>query len=144
MSEGTNVAGAVQGFDLFNPTDEHRMLRRTLRDFVEREVEPQALEHDRHERFNVELFRRVGELGLLGLTVPAEEGGAGMDATAAVLVHEELSASDPGFCLAYLAHALLFVNNFYRNSNAAQRSSEICTVANIGATGSCRVARVDA
>src|SRR3954454_6015323 len=94
-------------FDLFNPTEEHRMLRRTLRDFVEREVEPQALEHDRHERFNLGLFRKVGELGLLGVTVPAEHGGAGMDAAAAVLVHEELSASDPGFCLAYLAHALL-------------------------------------
>ena len=118
----TEAARAESAFDLFNPTDEHRMLRRTLRDFVERDVEPQALEHDRHERFNVELFRRCGEMGLLGLTVAAEHGGGGMDPTAVVLVHEELSSSDPGFCLAYLAHALLFVNNFYRNSNDEQRA----------------------
>jgi isovaleryl-CoA dehydrogenase len=122
MSEATKTVSPVATFDLFNPTDEHRMLRRTLRDFVEREVEPQALECDRHERFNVDLYRKVGELGLLGITVAQEHGGAGMDATAAVLVHEELSASDPGFCLAYLAHTLLFVNNFYRNSNDDQRS----------------------
>ncbi|MBI3726114.1 acyl-CoA dehydrogenase family protein [bacterium] len=118
----------ARSFDLFQPTDEHRMLRRTLRDFVEREVEPQALEHDRHERFNLELFRKTGELGLLGITVPAEDGGGGMDPIAAVIVHEELSSSDPGFCLAYLAHALLFVNNFYRNSNEDQRSRYLAKV----------------
>ncbi len=108
-------------FDLFNPTDEHAMLRRSVREFVEREVEPQALESDRLERFNVPLFRKLGEMGLLGITVGADDGGAGMDATAAVLVHEELSSSDPGLCLAYLAHTLLFVNNVYRNSSDEQR-----------------------
>ena len=99
MSESAQKTD-VQAYDLFNPTDEHRMLRRTLRDFVEREVDPQALEHDRHERFNLELFRKCGELGLLGITVPAEDGGAGMDPVATVLVHEELSSSDPGVTLA--------------------------------------------
>src|SRR6185295_1139044 len=84
-------------------------------------VEPQALAHDRDERFNLSLFRQLGELGLLGITVASEHGGAGMDATAAVIVHEELSSSDPGFALAYLAHSMLFVNNFYRNSNEEQR-----------------------
>jgi len=121
MTDLSATARDLAGFDLFNPTDEHRMLRRTVREFVEREVEPQALEHDRTETFNLALFRKVGEMGLLGITVGAEDGGAGMDAIATVLVHEELSASDPGFCLAYLAHTLLFVNNFYRNSNPEQR-----------------------
>ncbi len=110
------------GFDLYNPTEEHEMLRRMVRDFVQREVEPQAAECDRTETFNLPLFRRLGELGLLGITVGDEHGGAGMDAVAAVLVHEELSASDPGFCLAYLAHSMLFVNNFYRNANDEQRA----------------------
>ena len=110
-----------EGLDLFNPTPEHAMLRRTIRDFVEREVEPQALDHDRAERFNLPLFRRLGELGLLGITVPAEYGGAGMDAAAAAIVNEELSASDPGLCLAYLAHSMLFVNNFFRNADERQR-----------------------
>lgn len=103
--------------DLFNPTPEHTLLRQTLRGIVRDEVEPQAREHDRDERFNVALFRRFGALDLLGLTVAAEDGGAGMDALAAVIVHEEVSASDPGFCLAYLAHAILFVNNLARNAS---------------------------
>lgn len=122
MSNATNAGTSeLANFDLFNPTDEHRMLRRTLREFVEREVEPQALENDRTETFNLPLFRKLGEMGLLGITVSAEDGGSGMDPVATVLVHEELSSSDAGFCLAYLAHTLLFVNNFYRNSNDAQR-----------------------
>lgn len=113
---------ASAAFDLYNPTEQHEMLRRMVRDFVKNDVEPQALEHDRTETFNRDLFRRAGELGLLGITVSEEHGGAGMDAVAAVIAHEELSASDPGFCLAYLAHAMLFVNNFYRNSNDEQRA----------------------
>ena len=107
--------------DLFNPTDEHRMLREMVADFTKSEVEPQAAAHDEKGVLNVELFRRAGELGLLGITIPEADGGAGMDATASVIVHHELSKSDPGFCLAYLAHSLLFVNNFYQSSNAEQR-----------------------
>ena len=71
-------------FDLYDPTQEHALLRQTLREFVQREVEPQAAAHDRDEKFNRVLFRRAGELGLLGVTLPAEYGGAGLDATAAV------------------------------------------------------------
>lgn len=108
-------------FDLFNPTDEHRMLRETVRDFTEREVEPQALENDRTETFNVPLFKKLGELGLLGITAPAEYGGSGLDAVAAVIAHEEISASDPGFCLAYLAHSMLCVNNLSVNGSEEQK-----------------------
>jgi isovaleryl-CoA dehydrogenase len=111
----------LPSFDLYNPTEEHEMLRRMVRDFVTSEVEPQALECDREERFNLPLFRRLGELELLGVTVPEQWGGAGMDATAAVIVHEELSVSDPGFCLAFLAHSMLFVNNVYQNASDEQR-----------------------
>ncbi|NVB37143.1 acyl-CoA dehydrogenase family protein [Pseudenhygromyxa sp. WMMC2535] len=107
--------------ELFNPTEEHRMLRQTVAEFARREVEPQAAEYDEKGELNVPLFRRLGELGLLGITVPIDDGGAGLDAAAAVIVHHELSKVDPGFCLAYLAHAMLFVNNFYHCSNAEQR-----------------------
>ena len=107
--------------NLFAPLEEHRLLAETLAEFVAREVEPQAAAYNRDEKFNAALFRRAGELGLLGLTVPAEDGGAGLDAVAAVMVHEALSAADPGFALAYLAHSILFVNNFYRNAAPAQR-----------------------
>src|SRR4051812_16302229 len=93
-----------QNFDLFNPTEEHKMLRQMVREFVVNEVEPQAAEHDRKEKFNVPLFRRLGDLGLLGITVSDKYGGSGMDGVAAVIAHEELAWSDPGFTLAYLAH----------------------------------------
>ena len=109
-------------FDLQNPTEEHALLRKMVRDLVRDVVEPQAEEHDQSGSLNVELMRRCGELGLLGITVPAEAGGAGMDAVAATLVHHELAKSDPGFCLAYLAHSMLFVNNFYWASNPDQRA----------------------
>jgi isovaleryl-CoA dehydrogenase len=108
--------------DLWNPTPEHAALRGMVREFVAREVEPQAAEADRTETFNLPLFRRLGELGLLGITVPERFGGAGMDVVAAVIAHEELSASDPGFCLAYLAHAMLFANNLNQNGDDEQRA----------------------
>ncbi len=107
---------------LFHPTDEHRMLRELVADFTRNEVEPQADAQDRIGVLNIPLFRKLGELGVLGVTIPAEEGGAGLDTVAAVIVHHELSKSDPGFALAYLAHAMLFVNNFYHCSNEEQKS----------------------
>jgi isovaleryl-CoA dehydrogenase len=107
--------------DLFNPTEEHALLRQTVADFARNEVEPQAEEYDRRGCLNVPLFRKLGDLGLLGISVPEEHGGAGMDATAAVIVNHELAKSDPGFTLAYLAHSMLFVNNFTNCSNLEQK-----------------------
>jgi len=102
------------------------MLRETVRRFTEAEIEPQAEEHDATGTLNRALLRRCGELGLLGLTIPDHDGGAGMDAVAAVIVHHEISKSDPGFALAYLAHCLLFVNNFFNASSPDQRCCRVC------------------
>eukprot|EP00945_MAST-04E_sp_MAST-4E-sp1_P007261 g7261.t1 len=118
---GRAFSGAAQ-FDPFNPTEEHQMLRDTVRSFAVEEVDPQRLEHDREEKFNYELFKKCGDLGLLGVTTDTEYGGSGMDATAACIVHEELSQADPGFCLAYLAHSMLFVNNLNQNGSHDQKS----------------------
>lgn len=123
-------------FDLFNPTEEHRMLRETVRSFTQEQVEPQALEFDRLEKFNLPLFRKLGELGLLGITAPADHGGSEMDAVAATIAHEELSASDPGFCLAYLAHSMLCVNNFAFNASEEQKAKYLpglCSGESVGA-----------
>ncbi|MEE2985673.1 MAG: acyl-CoA dehydrogenase family protein [Candidatus Thermoplasmatota archaeon] len=122
--------------DIANPSDEHQMLREMVRDFVAEHVEPQALEHDRDEKFNAGLLRSLGEMGLLGITASEEFGGAGLDAVATVIVHEELSASDPGFALAYLAHSMLFVNNLEYNGNDEQRARilpKVCSGEWIGA-----------
>ena len=112
------------------------MLREMVRDWTKEYVEPQAFEHDKHERFNLELLRSMGELGLLGISAQEEYGGAGLDATACAIVHEELSASDPGFALAYLAHSMLFVNNLAYNGTDEQKSRilpKVCSGEWIGA-----------
>lgn len=127
-----------KSYDLYNPTEEHKMLRETLAAFTQSEVEPQAHEYDRKENFNLELFKKTAELGLMGITVPEEYGGAGMDATAAVIVHEELSSSDPGFALAYLAHSMLLVNNLAQNGSEEQKKKylpKVCSGEWIGAMG---------
>lgn len=108
--------------DLFAPTEEHAQLQRVLDGFVATAVENQAAEHDRAERFNLSLFRQCGELGLLGVTIPEQYGGAGMDATAAVQVISSLARSDPGFALAFLAHAILFAQNLSVNGSEAQKA----------------------
>jgi isovaleryl-CoA dehydrogenase len=125
-------------FDLENPTEEHRMLRKMVSELTRDVIEPQAEAHDTSATLNIPLMRRLGELGLLGITIPSEHGGAGMDALAAVIVHHEMSKSDPGFTLAYLAHAMLFVNNFYYAGNADQRARYLPKVLSgewIGAMG---------
>jgi len=119
-------------------TDEHELLRQTMRQFVRNRVEPQAMAHDESQTFNTKLLRELGELGLLGVTIPEADGGAGMDATASCIVHDELAYSDPGFALGYLAHALLFVNNFYWAGTAAQRKKylpKVLTGEVVGAMG---------
>ncbi len=122
--------------DIANPSEEHQMLREMIRDFVDEFVEPQAHEYDKKEQFNIELFRDLGELGLLGITVPEEYGGAGLDAVAATIAHEELSYSDAGFGLAYLAHSMLFVNNLAYNGSEEQKARilpKVCSGEWIGA-----------
>jgi isovaleryl-CoA dehydrogenase len=119
-------------------SDEHELLRKTVRQFARDRVEPQAHEHDISGTFNVDLLREVGSMGLLGVTIPDADGGAGMDATASCIVHDELAYSDPGFTLGYLAHALLFVNNFYWASTPNQRAKwlpGVLTGERVGAMG---------
>ena len=124
--------------DIANPTEEHKMLREMVRNFVSDRVEPQALESDRNETFNLDLFREMGEMGLLGLTAPSEYGGAEMDCTAVAIVNEELSYSDPGLCLAFLAHDQLFVNNLVHSGSETQKDRilpKVCSGEWIGCLG---------
>lgn len=124
--------------DIGNPTEEHSMLREMVRSFVRDRVEPQALEYDREERFNLELFREMGSMGLLGLTAPSEFGGAGMDVTSVAIVNEELSYSDPGLCLAFLAHDQLFVNNLVHSGTDSQKKRilpKVCSGEWVGCLG---------
>ncbi len=112
---------SVSEFDLINPTESHSMLREMVRDFVDKNVESQALQHDKEEKFNLDLFKELGDLGLLGLTVSEKFGGSGLDPISVVIVHEELSSSDPAFTLSYLAHSMLTANNLSVNGSEEQK-----------------------
>ncbi|MBX6353847.1 MAG: acyl-CoA dehydrogenase [Thermoflavifilum sp.] len=88
-------------------TREQRMIRDTVREFAEAEIAPHAAEWDRTEHFPVEVFRRMGELGLLGLPIPEEYGGAGADMISYCLAVEEIGHACGGTGLSYEAHVSL-------------------------------------
>ncbi len=117
-------------------TDEHRLLRDTVRSFARRELAPIAAEIDRDDAFPPDLFRRLGELGVLGVTVPREYGGAGADLLAGVLVIEQLARASASVALSYGAHANLCVNNLFTNGSEEQRRAylpALCSGERIGA-----------
>jgi len=119
----------MSDFDLFSPTEMHSQLREMVREWGLKNVEPQASEFDESEKFNESLFRRFGsELNLFGVTVAEEHGGTGLDPVATTIIIEELSKYDPALMLSYLAHEVLFVHNFYNNSNADQRARYLSKV----------------
>ena len=88
----------------FDLTEEQRMWQEVVHDFVAREVKPKAHEVDEEARFNWEATRKMGPLGLLGLVVPEEYGGAGVDAVSAAIAIEELGWGCGSTALAIAAH----------------------------------------
>lgn len=103
-------------------TEEENALREVCREFAKNELAPFAEKHDTEESFNIAAFKKMGELGLLGITVDEEFGGAGLGATAATIVMEEFGKACAGSTLSYLAHSMLCVNNI--NSNASKEQKE--------------------
>ena len=85
-------------------TDEQREVRELARRFADAEIAPRAAEWDREHRFPADVFARLGELGLMGVCVPAEHGGAGADFLAYALVLEELSRADAGVGVTVAVH----------------------------------------
>ncbi|MBL6950788.1 MAG: acyl-CoA dehydrogenase family protein, partial [Bacteroidales bacterium] len=75
-------------------TEEHEMIRKTVRDFAEREIRPVAQELDEKGQFSLELTKRMGELGLFGLITETKYGGSNMDMLAYVIATEELARID--------------------------------------------------
>ncbi len=88
----------------FELSDEQRMWQEAVHDFVAREVKPRAHEVDEEARFNWEATRKMGPLGLLGLNVPEEFGGAGVDPVSAAIAIEELGWGCGSTALAISAH----------------------------------------
>src|SRR5437016_1245318 len=105
-------------FDLGPEID---MLRTTVRGFAEDRVAPLAAEIDRTDRFPIELWPEMGALGLHGITVEEEYGGAGMGYLAHCVAMEEVSRGSASVGLSYGAHSNLCVNQIRRNGTEAQK-----------------------
>ena len=91
-------------FDLSN---EHQLVRRTVREFAEGRVAPVAAELDREHRFPYELVAELADLGLMGMPVPEEYGGAGADTLAYAIAVEELTRIDSSVAITMAAHTSL-------------------------------------
>ncbi|MFG6458508.1 isovaleryl-CoA dehydrogenase [Roseateles sp. BYS96W] len=96
-------------------------LRDAVRAFADEQIAPRAAEIDRSDQFPMDLWRKMGELGVLGITVPEEYGGANMGYLAHMVAMEEISRASASVGLSYGAHSNLCVNQIRRNGNEAQR-----------------------
>src|SRR5204862_2701789 len=97
------------------------MLRNSVRDFADEKIAPIAAEIDKTDRFPIELWPEMGALGLHGITVEEEYGGAGMGYLAPCVAMEAVSRGSASVGLSYGAHSNLCVNQIRRNGNEAQK-----------------------
>jgi isovaleryl-CoA dehydrogenase len=107
----------------FDHGDDITALRDAVREFAAVEIAPRAAEIDRTDQFPMDLWRKMGDIGLLGVTVEEDLGGSGLGYLAHIIAMEEISRASASVGLSYGAHSNLCVNQIRRNGTDAQRAS---------------------
>jgi alkylation response protein AidB-like acyl-CoA dehydrogenase len=120
----------------FELTKEQKMIRDMVRDFAAAEIAPKAAELDKTERFPIETFEKMGKLGLLGLPIPEEYGGAGADMTSYCLAVEEIGRACGGTGLSFEAHVSLACVPLYLYGTEAQKQKYLVPLASGAGLGS--------
>lgn len=122
----------------FDLSDDHQLIRRTVREFAEGEVAPVAEELDREKRFPYEIVRQLGALGLMGIPFPEEYGGGGGDTLAYALAVEELTRVDSSVAITLCAHTSLGTQPIYLFGTEEQKREwlpRLCSGERLGAFG---------
>src|SRR5688500_1551180 len=105
----------------FTLTEEQQQIRQMVRDFAESEIKPHILEWDEKQHFPVEVFRKAGELGILGAIIPEKYGGSGLSYIDYIHIIEELGVVESGFALSVAAHNSLGSGHIYLAGNEEQK-----------------------
>ncbi|PLR85918.1 acyl-CoA dehydrogenase [Bacillus canaveralius] len=122
----------------FDLTSEQEMIRKTIREFAEEEVAPGALERDRNKQFPESIFKKLADMGMMGLPFPEEYGGGGADTVSFAIVTEELSRACGSTGITYSAHISLGGAPIYLFGTEEQKQQylvPICTGETLGAFG---------
>ncbi len=116
-------------------TEEHQMIRDTVKEFANDKLEPIAEKMDKEDYFPMDLFKELGELGLLAPTISEEYNGADAGYISQAIILEELARVSPAFALSIGAHSNLTADNMFRNSNEWQRETFVSKLATGEAVG---------
>src|ERR1051326_513286 len=119
----------------FGLTEEQQQIKQMVREFGESEIKPHLMEWDEAQHFPTDVFRKAGELGMLGVTVPDEYGGAGLSYIDYANIIEELGVIDSGFALSVAAHNSLCTGHIYLGGNDEQKKQWLPKMTSGGGIG---------
>jgi len=122
----------------FDFNEEQRLIQQAARDFAEKEIRPHIMKYDESQEFPMEIFKKMGEMGFLGVFIPEEYGGAGMGYVEYVTIIDEIARVDPSIGLGVAAHNSLCTGHIYYHASEEQKNQYLPDLASgkkLGAWG---------